>query len=186
MLIRDALGNVAAELSHYLGPRTNNVAEYSALIAALEWAVAQGARELSVISDSELLVKQMLGIYKVKSPDLKELYDRAQVLRRKLAKFEIKHVLRAQNRGADRLANLAMDKGMGRSAASVSEEEVATSSVRPPAAKSLPGSSVSASATTAWAKAGTLRRGIVKHGVVEFLGADLPEGTLVEVRPVKL
>ena len=76
-----------------------------ALIAALEYALEHGWNALRVISDSELLVKQIRGEYKVKSPDLKELYDRATILTRKLERFSIQHVLREKNRDADRLAN---------------------------------------------------------------------------------
>jgi ribonuclease HI len=108
--IRDAKGETIAELSVYLGHRTNNFAEYSGLLAALEYAVAHGYPRLKVVSDSELIVKQIRGEYKVKSPELKELYDRARALIRKLEHFEIRHVLRAQNKDADRLANEAMDR----------------------------------------------------------------------------
>ena len=112
--ITDAEGNTVAELSEYLGHKTNNFAEYSGLLAALDFAVKHGHKRLQVVSDSELMVKQMNGIYKVRSPELKELYDRARTLARKLDHFKISHVLRAKNKDADRLANEAMDKGMGR------------------------------------------------------------------------
>jgi ribonuclease HI len=108
--IQDAKGETIAELSVYLGHRTNNFAEYSGLLAALDYAVANGHPRIKVVSDSELIVKQIRGEYKVKSPDLKELYDRARGLIRKLEHFEIRHVLRAQNKDADRLANDAMDR----------------------------------------------------------------------------
>ena len=108
--IQDAKGETIAELSVYLGHRTNNFAEYSGLLAALEYAVSEGHPRLKAVSDSELIVKQIRGEYKVKSPELKELYDRARGLIRKLEHFEIRHVLRAQNKDADRLANDAMDR----------------------------------------------------------------------------
>ena len=73
-----------------------------------------GHKRLQVVSDSELMVKQMNGMYKVRSPELKELYDRARTLARKLDQLKISHVLRTKNKDADRLANAAMDKGMGR------------------------------------------------------------------------
>jgi len=117
VLITDAAGNKLAELSRYLGIATNNHAEYAALLAALEFATAHGHPGLKVLSDSELLVRQMQGRYKVRSPELRELYDRVQTLRRKLEWFDIEHVRREQNREADRLANLAMDQGSGRPAA---------------------------------------------------------------------
>ena len=104
-----------AEISEFLGHQTNNYAEYSALLAALEYAIDHGHPVLHVVSDSELLVKQIRGEYKVKSPDLKQLYDRAQALIPKLEHFEIRHVLRERNQNADRLANAAMDRGMGKS-----------------------------------------------------------------------
>ena len=112
--IQDSQGNVIAEISEFLGHQTNNYAEYSALLAALEYAIDHSHPALHVVSDSELLVKQIRGEYKVKSPELKNLYDRANDLIGKLEHFEIRHVLRERNQNADRLANAAMDLGMGR------------------------------------------------------------------------
>jgi len=112
--MRDAAGTPIAQLSEYLGHKTNNVAEYSALLAALEYAIAHGYRALKVISDSELMVRQMTGKYRVSSPDLKPLFEKACSLVRKLDKFAIEHVLRSRNQHADRLANDAMDRGTGR------------------------------------------------------------------------
>lgn len=112
--IRDQEGKQITQLSEYLGHRTNNFAEYSALLAALEYAIANGHRALKVISDSELMVRQMTGRYKVNSPDLKPLYEKARALVRQLDRFAIHHVLRAQNFHADTLANAAMDRGMGK------------------------------------------------------------------------
>jgi ribonuclease HI len=111
--LTDAGGKVLAEISEYLGSSTNNQAEYSALLAALEYARDHGCGSLRVMSDSELLVRQMQGAYKVKSPDLKPLHERARQLARGLGHFEIQHVPREKNRDADRLANAAMDRGMG-------------------------------------------------------------------------
>lgn len=111
--IRDASGVPIAQLSEFLGIKTNNFAEYSALLAALEYAIAHGYRALKVVSDSELMVRQMTGQYRVNSPDLKPLYEKARSLVRKLDKFSIEHVLRAKNKQADQLANEAMDRGMG-------------------------------------------------------------------------
>jgi hypothetical protein len=73
----DPKGNVLAELSGYLGAKTNNVAEYSGLLACLEWALDEGHPHLRVVSDSELMVKQIQGKYKVKSPELRPLFDEA-------------------------------------------------------------------------------------------------------------
>jgi ribonuclease HI len=111
VVIHDASGRKIAELSEYLGHRTNNYAEYQGLIAALSYAHANGIKALRVISDSELIVRQMKGIYKVRHPELRTLYDGAQQLARKLEHFEIRHALREHNRDADRLANEAMDRG---------------------------------------------------------------------------
>src|SRR5690348_15954443 len=112
--IRDDSGAAIKQISEYLGYKTNNFAEYSALLAALQFAVDHGYRALRVISDSELMVRQMTGRYRVSSPDLKPLYEKARSLVRQLDKFGIEHVLRAQNKQADQLANQAMDRGMGK------------------------------------------------------------------------
>jgi ribonuclease HI len=110
-VIRDAHGKKVAELSEYLGHQTNNYAEYQGLIGVLRYAVEHQIEALHVISDSELMVRQMKGIYKVKHPELRKLHDEAQQLARRLMHFEIRHALREHNQTADRLANLAMDKG---------------------------------------------------------------------------
>jgi len=102
------------EVSGYLGTTTNNVAEYAGLIDALTLAATEGAREVEIISDSELLVKQMLGQYRVKHPNLVPLHAQAKVLVRKFARVSIRHTLRAGNKDADRLANRAVDRGEGR------------------------------------------------------------------------
>ncbi|HLX85961.1 MAG TPA: ribonuclease HI family protein [Terriglobales bacterium] len=109
--ISDAAGRPVAELSEYLGHRTNNYAEYQGLLAALRWANENQVKAFKVISDSELMVRQMKGIYKVRHPELRKLYDQAQQLVRGLEHFEIRHALREHNQIADRLANDAMDRG---------------------------------------------------------------------------
>lgn len=114
--ITDAQGSVLAELSEFLGIRTNNFAEYAGLLASLQYALDQGHRELRVISDSLLMVKQIQGAYKVKSPDLIPLWQEAKRRIAKLGRFEIAHALRHKNKAADRLANQAMDRGMHRNA----------------------------------------------------------------------
>ncbi len=113
VVIEDEAGKKVAELSEYLGHQTNNFAEYQGLIAALEYAV-KNHKALKVISDSELMVRQIKGIYKVKNSTLQDLHSRAKQLIGKLEWFSIGHVLRGHNEDADRLANEAMDKGMGR------------------------------------------------------------------------
>ena len=92
-----------------LGKTTNNVAEYEALLAALSYAVDHHHARVKVVSDSELLVRQMQGRYKVKSADLKPLFQQAQEMARKLEVFSIEHARREQNREADRLVNEALD-----------------------------------------------------------------------------
>lgn len=109
VVIRNAKGEVLAELAEYLGAQTNNVAEYSGLLAALDYAVREKHSSLKILSDSELLVRQMRGQYRVKNQALKELFDRAQVLVRKLQQFSIEHVLREKNKDADRLVNKVLD-----------------------------------------------------------------------------
>ena len=109
--IQDASGHPIAELSEYLGHHTNNYAEYQGLLAALRYATEHQIKALKVISDSELMVRQMKGIYKVRHPELRKLYDEAQQLVRRLEHFEIRHALREHNQTADRLANQAMDRG---------------------------------------------------------------------------
>ena len=115
VVIKDNSGRNVAALSQYLGRQTNNFAEYQGLIAALEYALQHGPKALQLISDSELLVRQIKGIYKVKNPTLKDLHGRAKELIAQLDWFSIGHVLRGHNQEADELANTAMDKGMGRS-----------------------------------------------------------------------
>jgi ribonuclease HI len=155
--IQDSAGRVLAELSEFLGARTNNFAEYSALLAALEFAIANGHKSLRVISDSELMVKQIKGQYRVNSPELRPLYEEAKRRIPRLEHFQIQHVLREKNRHADRLANLAMDRGMGRAPADPAPPA--------PAAKAV------------------MLRGLVKGGVVHVLGGELPDGIFVKVIP---
>jgi probable phosphoglycerate mutase len=109
-VVRNGKGEIVAELSQYLGHQTNNYAEYSGLIAALEYAVREKHSSLKVISDSELMVRQMKGIYRVSNPTLKELYARAQALAHKLEIFIVEHTLREKNRDADRLVNQVLDQ----------------------------------------------------------------------------
>jgi len=102
------------ELCGYLGTTTNNVAEYAGLIEALAIAKEEGATEVDVVSDSLLLVNQILGKYRVKHPNLIPLYEKAVRLTREFRRFSIRHTLRAGNKDADRLANLAVDRADGR------------------------------------------------------------------------
>jgi ribonuclease HI len=108
--IEDADGSLIEELHGPLGIATNNVAEYNGLLAALRWAIAHGHRELHIRADSELLVKQMRGEYKVKNPGLQPLAAQARLLIMELGKVTFEHVRRELNTEADRLSNLAMDE----------------------------------------------------------------------------
>jgi len=108
-VLRDAGGAVLVAAGKAVGRATNNVAEYYGLIAALDAARERGVERLRVESDSELLVRQMEGRYRVKSPDLRPLHERAVKLSRAFEHFEIAHVPREKNREADRLVNEALD-----------------------------------------------------------------------------
>ena len=153
--INDASGHPVAELSEYLGHHTNNYAEYQGLLAALRYAAENQIKALKVISDSELMVRQIKGIYKVKEPVLRDLHGRAKELISKLVWFQIEHVLRGHNREADELANAAMDKGSGRTSSSV------------PVQNAIPRQEFN---------------GVVRAGKIELLDGSLPDGTAVQVR----
>ena len=102
-------GHPPAEEAQPIGKATNNVAEYTALVKALERAASMGIRSLAVLSDSELIVKQMNGEYKVKNADLQGLYREAQELRARFDRVTLTHVRRADNKRADFLCNEALD-----------------------------------------------------------------------------
>jgi len=157
VVIQDESGKKVAALSEYLGHQTNNFAEYQGLIAALEYSLQHGPKALKLISDSELLVRQIKGIYKVKNPTLQDLHGRAKELIAQLDWFSIGHALREQNQEADRLANDAMDRGMGRTHPK-------------PLAQAAPPQEL---------------EGIVRGGKIEFLNGNLPDGTRVQVRVKK-
>lgn len=107
--VEAADGTLLDELHGGLGIATNNVAEYNGLLAALQWAVDHGQRRVHIRADSELLVKQMRGEYKVKNPGLQPLYVRARLLAAGLDVVVFEHVRREFNTEADRLSNLGMD-----------------------------------------------------------------------------
>jgi len=154
VVIKDESGRKVAALSEYLGHQTNNFAEYQGLIAALEYSIEHGPKALKVISDSELLVRQIKGIYKVKNAALQDLHARAKELIRQLEWFSIGHALREHNQEADRLANEAMDRGMGRSVARPVAQAVAREEFE----------------------------GVVRSGKIELTNGSLAEGTRVQVR----
>ncbi|MGB8771135.1 MAG: ribonuclease HI family protein [Candidatus Korobacteraceae bacterium] len=161
VVIEDEIGRPVAELSEFLGHQTNNYAEYSGLLAALNYTLRHGFKAMKVVSDSELMVKQINGDYKVSNATLKELHARAMKMIDQLDFFEIKHVPREKNRDADHLANLAMDRGVEKRAPAMSATDVGgVASVVPEL------------------------NGVARNGVVEFLGNPLPDGTLVKIRAV--
>jgi probable phosphoglycerate mutase len=167
VVIQAENGTILDELSEFLGMRTNNVAEYSGMLAALEYALTHGLDRLRIVSDSELMVKQMRGQYRVQSPELRPLYEEAKRRTAKLQAFQIEHVLRGKNKKADELANQAMDRGMRRK----SEIKSAIASPSRPVEASVP----------------PVRplRGIVKEGKISLLEGSIPEGTIVVVMPEK-
>ena len=111
--IVDDQGAVLSEQHGSLGTATNNVAEYRGLIAALQWAVDQGVTQFTVRGDSQLIIEQMRGNYKVKHEGLKPLYLQARMLVMQIGDVRFEHVRREQNQQADRLSNLGMDANAG-------------------------------------------------------------------------
>ncbi len=107
--IVDDAGNVLAELSGSLGITTNNIAEYNGLIAALQWAVDHGLKQITIKGDSLLIIEQMRGNYKVKNEGLKPLHMRARLLVMQVGDVRLEHVPREKNKEADRLSNVGMD-----------------------------------------------------------------------------
>lgn len=107
-IIKDPPGQIIARISRGIGHATNNQAEYQAVIAALEEAIRLGARQVRLNSDSELIVRQLQGKYRVKNTALKPLYQRVKQLLSRLESFTINHIPREQNKEADSLANAAL------------------------------------------------------------------------------
>lgn len=110
VVIRAADGTPLVTRGRFIGRATNNVAEYQALITALDEAKKLGAKKILIRGDSELIVKQMLGEYRVKNADLRELYDEAKFLLHQFDEARIEHNVRDHNKLADKLANMAMDR----------------------------------------------------------------------------
>ncbi|MGA2169243.1 MAG: ribonuclease HI family protein [Terracidiphilus sp.] len=180
-VIEDPHGRIVARLSDFLGVQTNNYAEYSGLLAVLAWALEHNAKRLRVVSDSELMVKQMKGQYKVKSPGLVPLWEDAKRRAARLDRFEMRHTLRGGNREADRLANEAMDRGMGRAvsgASAVSGVSGVSASVGQPVSR--PAANRPAPQPPA-KPALQILEGYVKDGVVHLLEGELPDGVFVKV-----
>ena len=109
-IVVDEDGAVLAEVAEGLGETTNNVAEYTAVIRGLEEAKRLGAREVLLRSDSQLLINQLIGRYRVKAPHLQPLYRRVRSLMSGFAKVDLEHVPRERNAAADSLANLGVDR----------------------------------------------------------------------------
>jgi ribonuclease HI len=108
-VLLDDAGGVLCEVGEYLGTTTNNVAEWRALLAGLGAALELGVDDLEVKMDSELVVRQVNGVYRVKHPDLIPLYERARSLIRRFTRVDVRHVPRAQNKLADALVNGVLD-----------------------------------------------------------------------------
>ena len=169
-VIHDESGHILAELSEFLGHRTNNFAEYAGLLACLQWALDHHHPRLRVVSDSLLMVKQIQGKFKINSPDLKPLWEEARRRIAQLDRFEISHALRHKNKDADRLANEAMDRGTNRTT---------TKSGAPG-----PASGTRDSASPQKPAPPTMLRGFTRDGVVHLLGSTtLPDGIFVKVIP---
>jgi ribonuclease HI len=192
VVIRDPKGEVVAKLKKYIGRMTNNVAEYYGLIAALDYAQSHNVRALRIEADSELMVKQMRGAYKVKSADLKPLYERAHKMAQSFESFAISHVYREQNAEADALANEAMDDAEGRKPRPASPASPTTATPRDAVSRkrsttfpATPASSASpATASAAPLPNPELRRLRARHrgGVLYILeDVDLPDGEVFEV-----
>jgi probable phosphoglycerate mutase len=178
VVVRDPAGKVVLELAKNIGRETNNVAEYYSLLAVLDYATSHGIAALRIRSDSELLVRQMQGRYKVKSADLKPLYERASKMARQLTYFAIEHVRRELNRDADALANVALDsagvpKFEGRSAKPEPPSEIAANKSSDSSARSAPSGGHSSKGSR------SIRARFSQGVFVPSERPDLPEGAEV-------
>jgi ribonuclease HI len=168
VVIRDGSGELVAKLKKYIGRMSNNVAEYYGLIAALDYAQSHKILALRIESDSELLVKQMRGLYKVKSADLQPLFERAKKMAQGFDSFRIDHVYREQNREADALANEALDaaEGVVPGAPGTKKSEASAAKPESPGAKPEP----------------RRVRARFRGGVLYLLeDVELPDGMVVDV-----
>jgi ribonuclease HI len=189
MIVRGPDGSTRFQIGKYLGRATNNVAEYYALIGALDYAQSQNISRLAIRSDSELLVRQMQGRYKVKSPDLRPLHERAQKMARALDHFEISHVRREQNSEADELANLALDAtgtvgGKTEAAPSPGSEKSSGTAAAPATIPVAARASAPAKDATVSARVKDVRRIRARYsaGALHPLEAlELAEGEIVEI-----
>jgi ribonuclease HI len=180
VILRGPDGAPRFEVGKYIGRATNNVAEYYGLITALDYAAAQGIDRLLVRSDSELLVRQMQGRYKVKSADLRPLYERARKLANGFAYFAVEHVPREQNSEADALANLALDRTGSHGGNVAPAPGFSTTPDASRSSKAAPGGTTSDSAQSAPRERKILAR--FSSGALHPLDAlDLAEGEIVDV-----
>jgi ribonuclease HI len=185
VIVKAPDGQTQFEIGKYFGRATNNVAEYYGLITALDAAQSRGIKRLLVRSDSELLVRQMQGRYKVKSADLKPLHERAQKMARGFAFFAIEHVPREQNSEADALGNRALDE-TSRSPSPRGDAAPLRAPLAAPAAKSDSASSSAPARSSSSAPDGAAARKTIRArysaGALHPLGAlDLDEGEIVEI-----
>ena len=182
VILRAPDGTTRFEVGKYIGRATNNVAEYYGLITALDYAASQGISRLLVRSDSELLVRQMQGSYKVKSADLRPLYERARKLANSLAYFAIEHVPRELNREADELANVALDRTDSRGGATA-EPGARFAAKREPETEAKRGDKAFARGTSAQAESRQeMIRARYSAGALHLLEpVDLAEDEIVEV-----
>jgi ribonuclease HI len=176
VVLRDPAGKVILELGKKFGRDTNNVAEYYGLLAALDYATTHGISALRVRSDSELLVRQMQGRYKVKSADLKPLHERASKLSRQLVYFVVEHIPREMNRDADALANLALDQA----GVPKFEKGLPATEVRPTSSAGH-SSLASIAAGRSPIPSRRIRARFVKGALIPAEPLDLPEGTEVSL-----
>lgn len=170
VVLRDAASDQAIiEAGYFFGTTTNNVAEYSALIRGLELAIEHGATSLQIYSDSQLVVRQIIGAYRVKSADLKPLFMTVQGLLLKIDRWSIDHVPRTANARADELANMAMD---------AKRDVVLGAGDEPSAASATGGAALPAFTATLMGKAGQCEVGMSAGNAYTF-AATTPEGFCV-------
>ena len=181
VVLRDPSGKVVLELAKNLGRETNNVAEYYALLAALDYAASHDIAALRIRSDSELLVRQMQGRYKVKSPDLKPLHERAKKLVRSLEYFVIEHVPRELNRDADGLANVALDRGAAAKSDTKEPKSKPHPVEPPPKGTAAPASAPHSGGRTLRETVRRIQARFTKGVLVPEKPLDLPEGSDVSI-----
>ena len=172
--IQDEGGKAVGGVERISGDADEQLCRILGLLAALNFALENGHPKLRVVSDSELMVKQIKGQYRVNSPELRPLYDEAKRRIARLEQFRIEHVLRGKNQQADRLANLAMDRGPRTGYRTVGGGF---------SRGGEGGFGVGCSGGEAAGSAAKTLRGLVKGGAIHLLEGELPEGVFVRVTP---